>query len=569
MDGLLKVGGRNDVGQLGDGTHDQKNTLTAVVCPSSCPPPMQLSANNITSGTATLNWASPTPVPAGGYLYFYSTYPFVGGLSGTTLSASANLTNLLSNTPYYWWVAAHCGSSQGNWISGGSFTTLPPTTIGCWESVSTGMYHSVGLKTDGSLWAWGYNYDGQLGDGTTISKNIPIRIGTDNNWLKIAAGSLHSLGLKTDGTLWSWGYNSNGELGDGTTTNKMTPAQIGTDTDWVSIAAGDFYTVALKSNGTLWAWGLNAHGQLGDGTNIGKTVPVQIGTANNWKTITPASRHTLAIKTDGTLWTWGYNVYGQLGDGSTSNKNTPTQIGTGTNWENVAGGFHHSIGLKTDGTLWAWGDNSSGQLGDGTQTGKLIPTQIGTATDWKSISADKFSSSGGIKTNGTFWGWGNNRNGQLGDGTNDDRFVPTQIGTATDTKSISINMYNRFVINNNGFLSSCGSNDRGQLGDGTNIPKIIFTPVSCPVSTLAVAEVSTKLDQLKVYPNPVQDILTVSLDQKIFMVTVYNTVGQVILTKAINDTKGTIDLSVLTAGVYLVKVSAANDFAKTVKVIKR
>ncbi len=130
-------------------------------------------------------------------------------------------------------------------------------------------------------------------------------------------------------------------------------------------------------------------------------------------------------------------------------------------------------------------------------------------------------------------------------------------------------MNNRFVINTKGFLSACGLNDKGQLGDNTNISKPIFVPVACPTSSLAVAEVAAKADQLKVYPNPVQDILTISYDQKILFVTVYNAAGQLILTKAINDTKGTIDASGFVSGVYLVKINAVNDFVKTVKVIKR
>src|SRR3989337_2999238 len=142
---------------------------------------------------------------------------------------------------------------------------------------------------------------------------------------QIAAGSYHTLAIKSDGTLWAWGYNYSGQLGDGTTSNKTTPVQIGTGTNWSQIAAGGYHTLAIKSDGTLWAWGGNSFGQLGDGTSSDyKTTPVQIGTGTNWSQIAAGGYHTLAIKSDGTLWAWG-NYYGQLGD-ATAWKETPQYI---------------------------------------------------------------------------------------------------------------------------------------------------------------------------------------------------------------------------------------------------
>ncbi|MCS3531285.1 T9SS type A sorting domain-containing protein [Chryseobacterium sp. JUb7] len=571
VDGFLKVCGANGSGQLGDGANGQRNSFIYTACPSNCAPPTQLSVTNITSSSATLNWTVSGSTPIGGYLYLYSTNPVVGGIDGVSPSESTNLTNLLPNTTYYWWVASRCGSSQGDWIVGGSFTTLPTTATGCWQSVSSGYIHSMGLKADGTLWTWGENAQGQMGDGTIVSKKIPTQIGTANNWVKIAAGYLHSVGLKSNGTLWTWGMNSSGQLGDGTITNKTVPTQIGTATDWVSIAAGDNYTVALKSNGTLWAWGYNLYGQLGDGTTVNRMTPVQIGTATDWLIIAPGSQHTLAIKANGTLWSWGYNINGQLGNGNTNNSLSPTQIGTATNWKSVSAGFFHSLGLKTDGTLWAWGDNNYGQMGNGTLNDSYIPIQIGTATNWQSIYADYYYSSAGIKADGTLWAWGGNNFGQLGDGTKTDRILPIQIGTATDRKSFASNMFSRLAINTNGFLSGAGRNDYGQIGDGTNIQKKIFVPVACPVSNLAVDETSTvsKNDNLKVFPNPVQDYLNVSYDQKIVSVTVYSAAGQLVTTKAINDMKGIVDFSGFASGVYLVQVNTGNNTVKTVKVIKR
>lgn len=584
FDSFLKSCGRNDNWQLGDGTKTHKNTFTPMACPGYCIPPTPLSSANITSGTATLNWTAATVTPGQGYVYLYNTSPTVGGIQGATTSTSttANLANLLPDTTYYWWVASNCGFSPYTWIPGGSFTTLPTTATGCWQSVSGGINFSMGLKTDGTLWTWGDNYDGELGDGTMLNRNTPTPIGTDNNWTKIAAGTYFSVAMKADGTLWTWGDNFKGQLGDGTTTKRNIPKQVGTAADWVDIATGENRAFAIKSDGTLWGWGDNSKGQLGDGTVINKSLPIQIGTATDWLSVKSGGTHTLAVKTDGTLWAWGDNYYGQLGNGTTIANTIPVQIGTETNWKAVDAGSSHSIALKTDGTLWAWGYNNWGQLGDGTTTSRNIPAQVGAEANWQSVKTGIYGSVVAIKTDGTLWTWGYNSWGQLGDGTETNRSTPMMIGKATDWQSIAAGGNHILAINTKGSLVISGYNLKGQLGDGTYIQKKIFIPVACGTSngatnkvssslkgSLTVDEVSAKSDHLKVYPNPVQDILTVSFDQKIISVEVYNAVGQKVLTKAVNDTKGTLDVSGLVSGVYLVKVNSVNDFVKTVKVIKR
>jgi alpha-tubulin suppressor-like RCC1 family protein len=317
-----------------------------------------------------------------------------------------------------------------------------PTRVGTgtnWASVATGWYHAVALKTDGTLWAWGYNGEGQLGDGTLEDKNIPTRIGTATNWDYVSSHGYHNAALKDDGSLWTWGYNYYGALGDGTLEDKNVPTRIGTATDWALVSAGGYYhTVALKDDGSLWAWGDNSYGALGDGTEDNSYVPIQIGTDTDWAFVTANDADydgNLAIKTDGTLWAWGYNYYGELGEGEGVDASilSPTQIGTDTDWAAVDGGYYQSVGLKTDGTLWVWGDNSYGGLGGVATT--TTPTQLGTDSDWVSISGGYYHNHA-FKSDGSLYGWGYNYYGSLGDGSETQRDAPVKIGSTSDWTAV-------------------------------------------------------------------------------------------------------------------------------------
>ena len=263
-----------------------------------------------------------------------------------------------------------------------------------WKSVAGGSSHTAAIKTDGTLWLWGRNSYGELGDNSIADKSSPVQTvlgGTD--WKSVAGGSgaRHTAAIKTDGTLWLWGGGLEGQLGDNSIAHKSSPVQtVLGGTDWKSVVVGRFYTGAIKTDGTLWTWGSDFYGQLGDNSVVDKSTPVQVaGAGTNWKLMSAGVRHTAAIKTDGTLWVWGGNgFFGQLGDNSTLNKSTPVQtITAGTNWRLVATGRYHTAGIKTDGTLWTWGINSDGGLGDNSIVSKSTPVQTITAgTNWKSVS---------------------------------------------------------------------------------------------------------------------------------------------------------------------------------------
>jgi alpha-tubulin suppressor-like RCC1 family protein len=347
-----------------------------------------------------------------------------------------------------------------------------------YSKISGGYYFSVGLKTDGTLWTWGLNAYGQLGDGSITTRLVPTQIGTDTDWASIAAGNYHTVALKTDGTLWAWGYNDKGQLGDGTTTTRLVPTQIGTASDWVMVDAGYKHTVALKANGTVWAWGLNDNGQLGVGSFVDKLVPTQASTLTGCTMINAGNKHSAAIKgnlgSGGTLWAWGDNFYGQVGDGTLVDKTAPVQIGALTTWVMVNAGDDYTLAKKADGTLFAWGRNTYGQLGDGTTVNKTAPVSIGGAATWASADAGT-SHTVAIMTDGTLWCWGYNNHGQLGLGDTLNRLVPTQVGADTDWAIADAGYWHTLAKKTDGTLYTCGYNNNGQLGDGTTTESWVLT----------------------------------------------------------------------------------------------
>ena len=339
----------------------------------------------------------------------------------------------------------------------------------------------------GNLWVWGRNYYGQLGDNTIAHKSSPVQtIMYGTNWMQVAGGYGHTAAIKTDGTLWTWGYNSYGGLGDNTRTHRSSPVQtVAWGSNWKQVSCGRTHTTAIKNDGTLWTWGGAGYGQLGDNTTARKSSPVQtIAFGTNWKQVATAADHVIAIKTDGTLWLWGKNTFGQLGDNSVTQKQSPVQtVAFGTNWVQVSSGYcaTYVAVIKTDGTLWIWGDNANGKLGDNTTTKRSSPIQtIAFGTSWKQASCG-FEYMAAIKTDGTLWCWGFNNSGQLGDNTIISKSSPVQtIAFGTNWKQVSCGYQHTAAIKTDGTLWIWGRNATyGHLGDNTVVPK------SSPVQTIA------------------------------------------------------------------------------------
>jgi len=336
------------------------------------------------------------------------------------------------------------------------------------------------------LWVWGLNSYGQLGDNTTSNRRTPVTtLAGGSNWKQVSGGGNYIAAIKTDGTLWTWGRNNQGQLGDNTTTNRSTPVTtFAGGSNWKQVGGGSFHTTAIKTDGTLWTWGFNYYGQLGDNTTTNRSTPVTtFAGGSNWKQVSGSFQGniTAAIKTDGTLWTWGRNNQGQLGDNTTTNRSTPvTTFAGGSNWKQVSCGGYFISAIKTDGTLWTWGFNSSGQLGDNTTTTRSTPvTTFAGGSNWKQVSGAS-SHTAAIKTDGTLWIWGAGTTGRLGNNTTTTSSTPvTTFAGGTNWKQVFAGVNNTVAIKTDGTLWTWGSNSYGQVGTNNT------TTSSIPVTTFA------------------------------------------------------------------------------------
>jgi alpha-tubulin suppressor-like RCC1 family protein len=262
-----------------------------------------------------------------------------------------------------------------------------------WKQVSVGSAHMAAIKTDGTLWTWGVGSYGQLGNAVTTNTSTPVTtFAGGTNWKQVSCGRLFTTAIKTDGTLWTWGYNGGYfgaflTLGTNDAINRSTPVTtFAGGTNWKQVSAGGITASAIKTDGTLWSWG--------SGIGGGSTPVTTFAGGNNWKQVSAGYQHTAAIKTDGTLWVWGQNDRVQLGTNDTINKLTPvTTFAGGTNWKQVSAGGENIVGgvsaaIKTDGTLWVWGAGGQGQLGNASTTNRSTPvTTFAGGTNWKQVDS--------------------------------------------------------------------------------------------------------------------------------------------------------------------------------------
>jgi alpha-tubulin suppressor-like RCC1 family protein len=382
-----------------------------------------------------------------------------------------------------------------------------PNFSGVWnlkeqiQAVAAGTWTGIVFS---ELYSWGNGGLGQLGHNNTTSLSSPVQVGSLSDWAQASAGTNNSACVKIDGTLFTWGDNTSGQLGhNDVIVRRSSPVQVGALTNWAQVSVNTNFMACVTTAGTLFTWGVNASGQLGHNDVIARSSPVQVGALTDWAQVAAGATHTACVKTDGTIWTWGNAARGALGQNNATSLSSPVQVGALTNWAQVAAGSMsppingaHTACVKTDGTLFTWGNNDNGQLGDGTVVYRSSPVQVGALTNWAQVSAGLYNTAC-VKTDGTLFTWGNNNNGQLGNNNGINLSSPVQVGALTNWAQVAsaISPFSA-CVKTDGTLFMWGSNNQGQLGDGT------ITSRSSPVQVGALtnwAQVAVARQTLAVF----------------------------------------------------------------------
>ncbi|MFE5321461.1 fibronectin type III domain-containing protein [Paenibacillus sp. NPDC056579] len=359
-------------------------------------------------------------------------YPIVIDPTTTTVEmGNSHSIRLTANGRVLAW-----GSNSNGQLGNGSNLSQSLYPIGVYGltdviDIATGWDHSIALKQDGSVWSWGMSFVGALGTGITIDTKVtPTQITGLSDMIAVASGDDHGLALKRDGTVWSWGYNNYGELGNGTNTTSTTPVQVIGLTDVKAIAAGKDASLALKKDGSLWAWGGVPF--LGNGSMNNSYVPVKVSNLSNVISMSVSEMNAFAVQQDGSVWAWGLNQYGLLGGNATNLQYslTPVQVKDLSNITDIKTGRNHALVLKQDGTVYGWGKNNNGQMGNGATTDSFTPVQVTGLSNVESIAAS-WSRSSAISQDGYFWSWGEDKSV-----SGEYRTIPTRVDQRLEMEDI-------------------------------------------------------------------------------------------------------------------------------------
>jgi alpha-tubulin suppressor-like RCC1 family protein/endonuclease/exonuclease/phosphatase family metal-dependent hydrolase len=336
------------------------------------------------------------------------------------------------------------------------------------ESVSAGGEHSCRLPGDGTLWCWGRNSFGQLGDGH-VGTQTPTaqRVGSGSRWKNVSSGGATTCGIKGGGKLYCWGLNHRGQIGDGTDKVRSKPQRVaGQNKRWASVSSSWYNTCGITTNGRLWCWGDNAAGQLADGSTKTHKKPVKVR-GKRWESVSVGSRFVCATKADHSLYCWGGNLFGQLGNGTFGGRNKPTRVGAASNWSEVSTSWTHTCARNTSGQAYCWGRNTSGQLGDGTTTTSAAPRLVSGGQKVVDIATTEGASCL-LADGGRAWCWGNNAYGVFGDAARPWSAVP--VSGPADLRELDGGWRHICAVASTGNPTCWGENDRGQLGNGSTTP---------------------------------------------------------------------------------------------------
>lgn len=398
----------------------------------------------------------------------------VAGLASGVIEIRANAYHtcaLLNSGAVRCWGANYSGQ-----LGDGSTSdrTKPVDVVGLDSGVAMlalGGAHSCAVMSSGAVKCWGNNGSGQLGDSTTTHRTTPVDVVTLNrNVARVTAGSSHTCALLTSGVVKCWGNNSSGQLGNGASSIRTTLIDVvGLSSGVNTIAVGRDTSCAVTTGGGAKCWGSNYSGQIGDGTTIDRPAPVDVINLGEVSKITPSGSHSCALSNTGGVFCWGANYYGELGNGATNAQLQPVATsGLGSGVIDIAVGDYHSCALLTSGGVMCWGYNYYGQLGDNTTINRITPVAVfGLASGVKAITAGGYHSCA-LLNSGAVYCWGANYYGQLGDGSTTNRSIPSaSLGLGSGVSAVSAGGANTCVLLSNGAVYCWGANYDGQLGDGT------------------------------------------------------------------------------------------------------